>query len=118
MSLSFSDDDDDDDDDGVGTSHVLRLLVSFLLLSESFQCPSAWMLLASTFTLRIRVSIVEVVVAGAINGTAVGFDLVCRLVVMLCRWRIGVRCGRCDRLSRAVRVLILAQIGPLIRGIR
>ena len=63
-------------DDGVGTSHVSRLLVSFLLLSESFQCPSASMLLASTLTLRILVSIVDVVIAGATNGTAVLFDLV------------------------------------------
>lgn len=111
--------------DVVGTSHVLRLLVFVLLPSlcsadSSFQWPSTWMLLSSTFTLRIRVSIVvKVVIAGAMNGTAVCFGLVISVVIVWwCRLRIGVSCGRCKRLNRVVRVKILAQIVPLIQGIR
>ena len=84
MSSSFSDDE-------VGTSHVLRFLAVVVPLwlsfskSSSFQCPSAWMLLASTFTLRIRVSMVDAVIAGALNGTAVNSDLVFVVVVVWCR---------------------------------
>ena len=75
------------------------------------------MLLASTFTLRIRVSIVALL-AGAINGTAGEFILVVVVVVvvMWCRWNFEVSNVRCDCPNRVVRVLILAQIGTLIQG--